>query len=85
MIRPLGKNIVVRRIEAQDKSDGGIFIPDNAKEKPAEGTILAIGPNVTEVKVDEKVLFAKYSGTEFVEDSETLLLLTADDIFGVRE
>lgn len=83
MIRPLGKNIVVRRLPAKEM-EGSIYIPDNAKEKPAEGTVLAAGFEVKDIAVGDNVIFAKYSGTEFVEDNEILVLLTQDDIFGVR-
>jgi len=91
-IRPLQDRVIVRRIEGEQKSAGGIIIPDTAKEKPQEGEIVAAGKgkvgddgNVTplEVKVGDRILFGKYSGTEVKLDGEELLIMREDDILGV--
>lgn len=91
-IRPLQDRVIVRRIEGEQKSAGGIIIPDTAKEKPQEGEIIAAGKGkigddgtVTplEVKVGDRVLFGKYSGTEIKLDGEEVLIMREDDILGV--
>lgn len=91
-IRPLQDRVIVRRIEGEQKSAGGIIIPDTAKEKPQEGEIVAAGKGkigedgkVTplEVKVGDRILFGKYSGTEVKLDGEELLIMREDDILGV--
>jgi chaperonin GroES len=93
-IRPLHDRVVVRRLEDERKSPGGIVIPDSAAEKPMQGEILAAGNGkITEngdirpldVKVGDKVLFGKYSGTEVKVDGEELLMMREDDIMGVIE
>src|SRR5438128_991048 len=92
--RPLHDRVVVRRIEGEAKSKGGIIIPDNAKEKPQEGEIVAVGPgardesgkiNPLEVKAGDRVLFGKWSGTEVKVDGEDLLIMKESDIMGVIE
>ena len=92
--RPLHDRVVVRRIEAEEKSAGGIIIPDTAKEKPQQGEVLAVGPgtrdekgNITplDVKPGDIVLFGKWSGTEVKIDGEELLIMKESDIFGVIE
>ncbi|HQL01737.1 MAG TPA: co-chaperone GroES [Smithellaceae bacterium] len=93
-IRPLQDRIIVKRLEEETKTKGGIIIPDTAKEKPIEGKIIAVGKGkVTEegkvlpldVKVGDKVLFSKYGGTEVKIDGEEYLIMREDDILGVIE
>lgn len=92
--RPLHDNVLVRRIEAEEEQQGGIIIPDTAKEKPQEGQILAVGPGRRQddgsrravgVAVDNKVLFGKYAGTEITIDGEELLVMRESDLLGVVE
>jgi chaperonin GroES len=92
-IRPLHDRVVVKRIEEEEKTKGGLIIPDTAKEKPQEGTVIAVGPGKQEdggmisldVKAGDKILFGKYSGTEIKLDGEDHLILREDDILGVIE
>ncbi len=93
-IRPLQDRILVRRIEAENRTKGGIIIPDSAKEKPIEGEVIAVGggkatENGTvrpvDVKVGDKVLFGKYSGTEVKLDDVEHLIIREEDILGVIE
>jgi len=93
-IRPLHDRIVVKRVEEEHKTKGGIFIPDTAKEKPLEGEIIAVGngkvlENGTkiklEVKVGDKVLFGKYAGTEIKIDGNEYLMMREEDILGIIE
>ncbi len=93
-IRPLHDRVLVRRMEDETVSAGGILIPDNAKEKPSRGEILAVGNGkhldngdvrALEVKVGDKVLFGKYSGNEVKVDGEELLVMREDDIVGIIE
>ena len=89
--RPLGDRVLIKRVEEEEKTKGGIIIPDTAKEKPQEGEILAVGPGryddgkrvPMEVKVGDKVLFGKYSGTEVVIDGESLLILRENDVLAI--
>ncbi len=84
--QPLGQRVLVERVEEATTTASGIIIPDNAKEKPLSGKVLAISKEVEqegEVKVNDKVLFAKYSGTEVSMDGKELLVLNLDDILGV--
>jgi chaperonin GroES len=90
--RPLHDRVVVRRIEQEEKTKGGIIIPDTAKEKPQEGEILAVGPGVRDdqgrvhaldVKVGDRVLFGKWSGTEIKLDGAEFLVMKESDIVGV--
>ncbi len=90
--RPLHDRVVVRRLEGEEKTKGGIIIPDNAKEKPQEGEIVAVGPGArddsgklvpVDVKVGDKVLFGKWSGTEVKIDGQELLIMKESDIMGV--
>ena len=92
--RPLHDRVLVRRIEENEKTAGGIIIPDTAKEKPQEGEIIAAGPGACsddgkvtplDVKVGDRVLFGKYSGTEVRIDGEDLLIMSESDILGVVE
>ena len=93
-IRPLQDRIVVSRIAEQEKTKGGIIIPDTAKEKPVEGKVLAVGNGriledgsvrKLDVKVGDRVLFNKYGGTEVTIDGEQLLILREEDVLGVVE
>jgi len=90
--RPLHDRVVVKRIEAEEKSKGGIIIPDTAKEKPQEGEIVAVGPGGRDengkliamgVRAGDRVLFGKWSGTEVKLDGEDLLIMKESDIMGV--
>ncbi len=92
--RPLHDRVVVRRIEEDTKTAGGIIIPDTAKEKPIQGEIVAVGPgardeagkvNALDVKPGDRVLFGKWSGTEVKIDGEDLVIMKESDIFGVIE
>jgi chaperonin GroES len=90
--RPLHDRVVVQRIDAEEKTKGGIIIPDTAKEKPQEGKIVAVGPGgrdeggnliKPDVKVGDRVLFGKWSGTEVKIDGDELLIMKESDIMGV--
>ncbi len=90
--RPLHDRVVVKRIEAEAKSKGGIIIPDTAKEKPQEGEIVAVGPGARDeagklvpldVKAGDRVLFGKWSGTEVKIDGQDLLIMKESDILGI--
>jgi len=92
--RPLHDRVVVRRIEAEEKTSGGIIIPDTAKEKPQEGEVVAVGPGARaedgtltalDVKAGDRILFGKWSGTEVRIDGEELLIMKESDILGVIE
>jgi chaperonin GroES len=90
--RPLHDRVVVKRIEAEEKSKGGIIIPDTAKEKPQEGEVVAVGPGgrdengkliAIDLKAGDRVLFGKWSGTEVKLEGEDLLIMKESDIMGV--
>jgi chaperonin GroES len=90
--RPLHDRVVLRRLEGEEKSKGGIIIPDTAKEKPQEGEVVAVGPGARdesgnlvalEVKAGDRVLFGKWSGTEVKIDGQDLLIMKESDILGV--
>ena len=92
--RPLHDRVVVRRVESEEKTAGGIIIPDTAKEKPQEGEVIAAGPGARneqgqlvplDVKPGDRVLFAKWSGTEVKIDGEELLIMKESDVLGVVE
>ena len=92
--RPLHDRLLVKRIEAEEKTPGGIIIPDTAKEKPIEGEVLAVGPGARDesgtvqpldVRVGDRVLFGKWSGTEVIIEGEDRLIMKETDIFGVIE
>jgi chaperonin GroES len=92
--RPLHDRVVVKRLDAEEKSSGGIIIPDTAKEKPSQGEVAAVGPGgrdengkliPIDIKVGERVLFGKWSGTEVVIDGKKLLIMKESDIMGVLE
>ena len=82
-IKPLGERVLVERLEEDIKTASGIIIPDNAKEKPLEGIVKAIGSEVKDVKVNDKVVFGKYSGTEVKLDGKEYLILKLEDVLGV--
>ena len=93
-IRPLHDRVVVRRVEDERTSPGGIVIPDTAAEKPMQGEVLAVGNGKIQedgsvrpldVKIGDKVLFGKYAGTEFRQDGEEVLMMREDDIMAVIE
>jgi chaperonin GroES len=92
--RPLHDRIVVRRVDADEKTAGGIIIPDTAKEKPQEGEVLAVGPGARDdtgqiqpldVKVGDRILFGKWSGTEIRLDGDDLLIMKEADVMGILE
>jgi chaperonin GroES len=92
--RPLHDRVVVRRVESEEKTAGGIIIPDTAKEKPQEGEIVAVGPGgrdesgkliPIDLKVGDRILFGKWSGTEVKIDAEELLIMKESDVMGVIE
>jgi chaperonin GroES len=93
-IRPLHDRLIVKRLEEEEKTKGGIIIPDNAKEKPQQGEVIAVGSgkvledgkkSTLEVKKGDKVLFGKYSGTEIKIDGEEYLMMKEEDILGIVE
>ena len=93
-IRPLHDRVIVQRIQEEEVTKGGIIIPDTAKEKPQEGKVIAVGPGkilengtkvTLDVKVGDKILFGKYSGTEIKIEGEEYLMMREDDILGVIE
>ena len=90
--RPLGDRVLVKRVEEESKTKGGIIIPDSAKEKPQEGEVISVGPGVRdetgkvqplELKAGDKVLFGKWSGTEIKLEGEDLLIMKESDVLGV--
>ena len=92
MIRPLHDRVIIKRLDEEEQRRGGIIIPDTAKEKPQQGEVMAVGPGrildsgervVPDVKKGERVLFAKYSGTEFKLDQDELLILRESDILAI--
>jgi chaperonin GroES len=92
--RPLHDRVVVRRVDGEEKTKGGIIIPDTAKEKPSEGIVVAVGPGARDdagktvaldVKAGDRVLFGKWSGTEVKVDGEDLIIMKESDIMGVIE
>jgi chaperonin GroES len=92
--RPLHDRVVVKRVDAEEKTKGGIIIPDTAKEKPQEGEVISVGPGApdnngklvpTSVKAGEFVLFGKWSGTEIKLEGEELLIMKESDVMGIVE
>jgi chaperonin GroES len=92
--RPLGDRVVVKRVKEEEKTKGGIIIPDTAQEKPQEGEVIAVGPGARDedgeriamdLKVGDRVLFGKWSGTEVKIDGEDLLIMKESDVMGVLE
>ena len=93
-VRPLQDRVLVRRVAEEEKTKGGIIIPDTAKEKPQEGKVVAVGKGkvgddgkliALDVKAGDRILFGKYSGTEIKLDGEDVLIMREDDILGVLE
>ena len=92
--RPLGDRVLVKRVDEEEKTRGGIIIPDTAKEKPQEGEVIAVGPGARDedgeyikmdVKAGDRILFGKWSGTEVRLDGQDLLIMKESDILGVLE
>ncbi|HEX6865930.1 MAG TPA: co-chaperone GroES [Caulobacteraceae bacterium] len=92
--RPLGDRVLVRRVEEEEKTKGGIIIPDTAKEKPQEGEVISVGPGARDengklqpldVSAGDRILFGKWSGTEVKIDGEDLLIMKESDVLGVVE
>ena len=92
--RPLHDRVVVRRLEAEEKTKGGIIIPDTVKEKPQEGEVVAVGPGArdekgvlvaTELKAGDRILFGKWSGSEVKIDGQDLLIMKESDVLGVLD
>ena len=90
--RPLGDRVLVKRVEEETKTKGGIIIPDTAKEKPQEGEVIAVGPgvrdergtvNALELKAGDRILFGKWSGTEVKLEGEDLIIMKESDVLGV--
>ena len=90
--RPLGDRVLVKRVEEESKTKGGIIIPDTAKEKPQEGEVVAVGPgarddsgkvNALELKAGDRILFGKWSGTEVKIDGEDLIIMKESDVLGL--
>ena len=90
--RPLGDRVLVRRVEEEEKTKGGIIIPDTAKEKPQEGKVIAVGPgsrddsgkiNALDLKAGDRILFGKWSGSEIKLEGEDLLIMKESDVLGV--
>jgi chaperonin GroES len=93
-IRPLNNRLIVKRIEEEERTSGGIIIPDSAKEKPQQGNVIAAGPGkrdesgkriAMEVKAGDRVLFSKYGGTEVKLDGEEHLIISEDDVLAILE
>jgi chaperonin GroES len=94
MIKPLGDKVVVEPLEEEDKSPGGIILPDTAKKKPQEGVVVAVGPGKVlddgtrgemAVKEGDRVIFAKYGGTEITVDGKDYVILDQDSIYAIKE
>ncbi|MGE5565832.1 MAG: co-chaperone GroES [Parcubacteria group bacterium] len=92
--RPLGDRVLVKRVEEEERTKGGIIIPDTAKEKPQEGEVIAVGPGARDdngklvaldVKAGDRILFGKWSGTEVKIDGQDLLIMKESDVLGVVE
>ena len=92
--RPLGDRVVIRRLEEEAKTKGGIIIPDNAKEKPQEGEVIAVGPGArdedgkripVDVKAGDRILFGKWSGSEVKIDDEELVIMKESDVLGILD
>jgi chaperonin GroES len=92
--RPLGDRVLVRRIEEEEKTKGGIIIPDTAKEKPQEGEVIAVGPgarddagkiHALDLKAGDRILFGKWSGSEIKIDDEELLVMKESDVLGILD
>ncbi|TET11520.1 co-chaperone GroES [Candidatus Aerophobetes bacterium] len=85
-IKPLGERIVVKPLKQEEKTEGGIYLPDTAsKDKPQRGEVIAVGPDFKGVKKGDKVIFAKYGGTEIEIEEEEYLILGVDDVLAIAE
>ncbi|MBI1910599.1 MAG: co-chaperone GroES [Deltaproteobacteria bacterium] len=93
-IKPLHDRVIVKRIEEEERTKGGIIIPDSAKETPAEGKVIAVGPGkkddsgklaALDVKVNDRIIFSKYAGTEIKIEGEEFLIMREEDILGIVE
>jgi len=85
-IKPLGERVVVKPFKEEEKTEGGIYLPETAsKDKPQQGEVIAVGPDFKGVKKGDKVIFAKYGGTEIKIDKEEYLVLGADDVLAIAE
>ncbi|MEJ2033020.1 MAG: co-chaperone GroES [Deltaproteobacteria bacterium] len=93
-VRPLNDRVLIKRLEEEEKTKGGIIIPDTAKEKPAEGKVMAVGPGKRnekgetiplQIKEGDRVLFSKYGGTDIKLEGEDYLIMREDDILGIVE
>ncbi|MGI6680453.1 MAG: co-chaperone GroES [Bdellovibrionota bacterium] len=93
-IRPLQDRLIVRRLDSEEKTSGGLYIPDSAKEKPQQGEVVAVGKGKVkedgtvipmDIKKGDKILFGKYSGSEIKLDGEELLIMREDEVLGVLE
>lgn len=82
-VKPLHDRVLIKRLEEETKTAGGIIIPDNHKEKPAQGQVVAAGAKATEVKAGDKVLFGKYSGTEVKVGAEAFIIMKEEEILGI--
>lgn len=80
---PLGKRVLIERVEEAKTTASGIYIPDSAKEKPSQGKVLAVSKEVKEVSVDDTVVFGKYAGNELTLDGKTYLVIEIDDLLGI--
>ena len=81
--KPLGKRVLVKRLEEENTTSSGIIIPDNAKEKPSSGEVVAVSSEVTEIACGNTVVFGKYSGNEIALEGEKYLVVDVDDLFGI--
>lgn len=81
--QPLGKRVLVKRVEEANTTSSGIIIPDNAQEKPSKGEVVAVSSEVSEVKCGDLVVFGKFSGNEISLDGEKFLVIETEDIFGI--
>lgn len=81
--KPLGKRVLVKRLEEENTTSSGIIIPDNAKEKPSRGEVVAVSSEVTELACGNTVIFGKYSGNEISLEAQKYLVIDTDDIFGI--
>lgn len=81
--QPLGKRVLVKRLEEANKTASGIIIPDNAQEKPSSGEVVAVSSEVSELKVGDRVVFGKYTGSEIAIASDKFLVINVEDIFGI--
>jgi len=81
--KPLGDRLLIQRVEEANTTASGIIIPDNAKEKPSKGKVIAVGSEVEDINVGDTVVFGKYSGNEIILDGEEYLIMESSDIFGI--